>query len=498
MNRRTLAACAALSLLGVGPATLATAQESRPTAVYHDELDRYSAEQLDNLVGSIALYPDALLAQVLVAATFPDQIVDAARFVRVNGTGGIDDQAWDVSVKAVAHYPAALNMMADKSDWTTALGRAYASQSSDVMAAVQRLRAMADAQGNLRSTQEQSVSRDDDNYVIAPAQTRVIYVPVYDAYEVYRRPIFRSAYSSFWSFGVGFPIGSWLSYDLNWRNRSVYYNGWEPAYFGYAGGWRVRSRPFIQFTNIYVNPRYRSVYFNRDVIRRRVEYRNVDRYPGVHRDTRFSRGPVVIYRDNRSRSYDAGTVYDNGRRPDGGSRYDNDRRDVPPRARDDYRSDRQRGADDNRDGDRQRTVYDGWNVGRDPRSRDNRSTNAPPPQRTERDRGPVHIGMWGSEPPRVQPPREQQQQQQQPPRSEPARDGRSGEREGRDRARDGARQPDWERPSNTIDRGEMPLINPRRAEPREQGRPDGARGGDQNQGNGQRSPRAPERERPKL
>jgi Protein of unknown function (DUF3300) len=192
MNRRTLAACAALSLIGAGHAPFAAAQESRRSAVYPDELDRYSVEQIDNLVGPIALYPDALLAQVLVAATFPDQIEDAARFVRVNGTGGIDEQAWDVSVKAVAHYPSALNMMADKSDWTTALGRAYAAQSSDVMAAVQRLRAMADAQGNLRSTQEQSVTRDDDDYVIAPAQSRVIYVPVYDTYEVYRRPIFRS------------------------------------------------------------------------------------------------------------------------------------------------------------------------------------------------------------------------------------------------------------------------------------------------------------------
>ena len=301
MIRRSFALFAAASLMTVAQAVPAGAQESRPQVEYPDELDRYSADQLDNLVGSIALYPDALLAQVLVAATFPDQVDEAARFVRANGTSDIDEQSWDVSVKAVAHYPSALNMMADKPDWTSALGRAYAVQSSDVMLAVQRLRRMADAQGNLRTTQQQVVTRDEGDYVIAPAQPRVIYVPVYDPYVVYTRPIFSVNYiSSFWSFGIGFPIGGWLSYDCDWRGRRVYYNGWDSAYYGYAGGWRTRSRPYIQVTNVYVNPRYRNVYINRDIIRRRVEYRNVDRYPGVHRDTRFSRGGVTAYRGGGS------------------------------------------------------------------------------------------------------------------------------------------------------------------------------------------------------
>ncbi|MBC7843624.1 MAG: DUF3300 domain-containing protein [Gemmatimonadaceae bacterium] len=302
MIRRTFTLFAAAALVaGVQPTT-AAAQESRPSSSYPDDLERYSDEQLDNLVGPIALYPDALLAQVLVAATFPDQIDEAARFVRANGTSDIDDQSWDVSVKSVAHYPSALNMMADKSDWTTTLGRAYASQSSDVMAAVQRMRAMADAQGNLQSTPQQNIVRDDDDYVIAPMNPRVIYVPVYDPYVVYTRPIYSFGYqSSFWSFGVGFPIGGWLSYDCNWRSRSVYYNGWNRSYYGYAGGWRGRSAPYIHISNVYVNSRYRNVYINRDVIRRRVDYRNVDRYQGVHRDTRFG-GRDVDYRDGRDRA----------------------------------------------------------------------------------------------------------------------------------------------------------------------------------------------------
>ena len=319
MIRRSFALFVAASLATFAAASPVAAQESRPSVEYpDDEYERYSAEQLDNLVGSIALYPDALLAQLLVAATFPDQLEEAARFVRANGTDDVDDQSWDVSVKAVAHYPSALNMMADKGDWTTALGRAYAVQSSDVMAAVQRLRAMADAQGNLQNTQQQSVSRDDGNYVIAPTQSRMIYVPTYDPYVVYTRPIFRSGFASpFWSSGVGFPIGAWLNYDLDWRARNVYYHGWDVSYQRYGGGWRQRSRPFVGITNIYVHPRYRTVYFDRDVIRRRVEYRNLDRYIGVHRDTRFSRGPV-IYRGSQ-RSVDDYPGYDrrNDRQYDG-------------------------------------------------------------------------------------------------------------------------------------------------------------------------------------
>jgi hypothetical protein len=204
-----------------------------------DELPpRYGDQQLDNLLGPVALYPDALLAQLLVAATFPDQLQEAASHVRAYGTGRLDDQWWDVSVKAVAHYPSALNLLADRIDWTTALGVAYANQSSDVMAAVQRLRRMADQQGNLLSTPQQQVVVERGSYVITPAQPRVIYVPVYDPVVIYTQPVFRAAVGNrFWSFGVGFPIGGWLSYDCDWGARRVYYHGW--------GGGVARARAAV-------------------------------------------------------------------------------------------------------------------------------------------------------------------------------------------------------------------------------------------------------------
>lgn len=288
MSRASYVSMLALSLATAAPLVSLTAQVVVPQLNTTFDATRYTDGQLDNLVGPIALYPDALLAQVLVAATFPDQVADAAQWVREHGTAGIDDQPWDVSVKSVAHYQSALNMMADKGDWTATLGRAYAYQSSEVMMAVQRMRRLADTQGNLVSTSQQQVVRESNNYVIVPAQPRVIYVPAYDPVLVYTRPIFATGFSSrYWSFGVGFPIGGWLNYDLDWGGRSVYYNGWDDRYVGYGGGWRMRSRPFIQVTNIYISPRYRDVYVNRDVRYRAVDYRNVDRYAGYHRDVYF-------------------------------------------------------------------------------------------------------------------------------------------------------------------------------------------------------------------
>lgn len=275
------------SVLAMAPRPVG-AQTGSVAVTSLDGQQRYTADQLDNLTGPVALYPDALLAQVLVAATFPDQIEDAAQFVRANGTDNIDAQSWDVSVKAVAHYPSALNAMADKLDWTAALGKAYATQSSEVMQSVQRLRGMAAANGNLNTTTQQQVITHGTTYEIVPAEPRVIYVPVYDPYIIYSRPIFNLGFvSRYWSFGVGFPIGSWLSYDCDWGLQRVYYNGWSPAYYSYGGDWRARSRPYVRLTDIYVSPRYRTVYVNHAIVNRYVDYRNVERYSSVHRDTRF-------------------------------------------------------------------------------------------------------------------------------------------------------------------------------------------------------------------
>ncbi len=514
MIRRAFTLFSAMTLFAVAHATPAMAQESRPWYSADEEQDGFSGEELDNLVGSIALYPDALLAQVLVAATFPDQIEEAARYVRANGTNGLDDQSWDISVRAVAHYASAINMMADRIDWTAALGRAYASQSSDVMAAVQRLRELADSQGNLRSTPEQSVVRDDRNYIITPTQTRVIYVPVYDPYVIYTRPVFGAGFSSrFWSFGVGFPIGGWLSYDCNWRSRSVYYDGWNVGYFGNAGGWRGRSRPFIQITNVYVHPRYRAVYWNRDVFRRRVVYSNIDRYPGVHRDTRFGRRDRG-YIDPRNRGRYDGGRYDGGRY-DGG-RYDGGRRDVPDRYRDNGRDRR----NDNRRDDVNRNLpirTDDWN-----RTRDNRPASQPDNNRGGWGRDVNRDGSWGRDGDRGREVGDGRggslgrdggtgRQIGDGRGGSLGRDGNAGgnDRGGSDRGRDDSRSNDRGR-SQEVARGpwqrnEQPMINPRRAEPQQaqaqapqDGGNNGSNGNNGRGRGGQRGPDRQARERPNF
>jgi hypothetical protein len=323
----------------------------------------YSGEELDNLVAPVALYPDALLAQILVAATFPEQLSLAQRYVRERGTRNIDDQGWDISVKAVAYYPPILNMLARDEDWTVALGQAYASQSGDVMDAVQRLREMAREQGNLVSTREHVVTEDRGRIVIVPANPQVIYVPTYDPAIVYVRPIWSFGFhTGYFSFGVGFPIGSWLVYDVDWWGHRVYYDGW------YGDGWRYRARRYFAVAPIYHRPRYSVVNININIFNRRPNYINLDRrYRNVRRDVewgRHDRGDRYGDRDRDGRrdddrrgTYDGpsrdGSRNGDDRRGtvgvDGRNGRDNDRIGERAATFDDYRPDRTGTGSDARD-----------------------------------------------------------------------------------------------------------------------------------------------------
>lgn len=280
--------------------------------------ENFSPDQLDNLLSPIALYPDPLLAQVLVAATFPDEVEEAARYVREYGQNGIDDQDWDVSVKAVAHYPTVVGMMADKIDWTTSLGQAYVNQSSDVGGSVQHLRQMARDAGNLDSSQQQEVLEHDNYIAITPYQPEYIYVPVYDpAIIYYRRPYYGPAIT----FGIGFPIGAWLNLDFRWGYGGgwggVYYTGWQTEGWG-AGcwncGWISRSRGRVNFrNNVYINNRYRDVRINRAVMTRTVNVNNISRYNSVHRDVRYNNVQNNNARFNRNGRPGGGGQGDLGR-----------------------------------------------------------------------------------------------------------------------------------------------------------------------------------------
>ena len=155
-----------------------------------------TAEQLDALVAPIALYPDALVAQVLGAAAAPDQVSAAALWLAQNnnltGTAlaqAVDQQTWDPSIRALTQFPDVLNNLAGNLGWTSELGQAFQNQQSDVMAAVQVMRAKAQAAGNLQSTpQIKVVQQSPQTIVIPPANPDVVYVPQYNPTIVYGTP----------------------------------------------------------------------------------------------------------------------------------------------------------------------------------------------------------------------------------------------------------------------------------------------------------------------
>ena len=288
-------ALAVLLILGLGNLSLLEAASAPSAAKSTPQAEDYfyepfSPEQLDNLLAPIALYPDPLLSQVLVAATFVDDVDEAARWVRANGTYGIDDQRWDVSVKAVAHYPTVIYMMADKIDWSTSVGQAYVNQSTDVMTSIQRLRHMARNVGNLVTTPQQEVLIEDDYISIVPYEPAYIYVPVYDPYICYYR---RPAWGLAITFGIGFLIGAWLNRDCDWHRHRIYYHGWQ------GPGWVGRSRPRVRITNIYVNNRYENIIVNRRVINRTVNVNDINRYNYVHRNLNYNNIQANNARVNR-------------------------------------------------------------------------------------------------------------------------------------------------------------------------------------------------------
>ncbi len=188
-----------------------------------------SAAQVDELVSPIALYPDALVAQILAASTYPDQAVAANSWLQANSTLNdaqraeqVNAQSWDPSVKALTQFPSVLNNMATNLSWTSALGDAFYNQQADVMASVQRLRAQAKAAGNLKTTQQQTVTTENQSgqqvIVIQPANPQVVYVPVYNPTVVYGTPYYPPGYStgalvatSIISFGAG--TGDWRGHQ---------------------------------------------------------------------------------------------------------------------------------------------------------------------------------------------------------------------------------------------------------------------------------------------
>lgn len=191
-----------------------SAQEAAPPP--QPDYQPLSPEQLDQLLGPIALYPDPLMADILPASTLPTQIVLADRYVSGGGDPNlVDQQPWDASIQALAHYPTVLQWMDDNLGWTTEVGEAFLNQQQDVMDSIQRLRTAAYNLGNLQSTPQQQVVNDGGDIEILPVDSGEVYLPDYQPDEVY----YQSGFGL--SFGSAFPLGVWLNGDFDWHHHHL-------------------------------------------------------------------------------------------------------------------------------------------------------------------------------------------------------------------------------------------------------------------------------------
>jgi uncharacterized membrane protein YgcG len=229
----------------VVPTALAQDSGKPPATQDASKQAQFKTEELEQLVAPIALYPDALVAQVLMASTYPLEIVQAARWSKANPglkdkalQDALEKQGWDPSVKSLTAFPSIIAMMSDKLDWTQKLGDAFLAQQKEVMAAVQRLRAKAQAAGNLKSGKEQTVTTTTEGGTtvikIEPANPEVVYVPSYNTTIVYGPwpypayppyywppPYGYPAGSVFFGFTVGIAIGAAWG-NCNWNGGNVY------------------------------------------------------------------------------------------------------------------------------------------------------------------------------------------------------------------------------------------------------------------------------------
>ena len=242
--RKALSSICILFLLPAS--TLLLAQEPAPQEQGPPPAQMLSPEQLDNLVAPVALYPDSLLSQVLVAATYPLEIVEAAQWLQQNSNlrgaqlvEAARQQNWDASIQALVVFPDVLTRLNSDIRWTTDLGNAFLAQQADVMDAVQRLRAQASQGGRLKSNSQETVTTQTQGgqaaIEIQPADPQVVYVSVYNPAYIwgppaygYYPPLYYPEVGFGFGFGPGIYIGSFFG-GLGWGGW-----GWGPSWFGHS------------------------------------------------------------------------------------------------------------------------------------------------------------------------------------------------------------------------------------------------------------------------
>ena len=256
--------------------------------------ERFAEAELDQMLAPVALYPDALLSQVLMAATYPLDVVEAARWTRAHpGLQGdeavtkVTEEPWDPSVQSLVAFPHLLQRMDEQLDWTRSLGAAFLGQEPEVMAAVQRLRQRAQAAGHLLPDERLRVVTAGEVIVIEPADARVVYVPYYDPWVVYgawgwpaHPPVVWAAWPGYtvarpgfwWGVGIGVTAGFFFG-DFDWHHQHVRVVHVQNHYL----------RPHVrQHRPIHVG-QWRHVPAPRRFIeRQQVQHRPIAHRPGVH------------------------------------------------------------------------------------------------------------------------------------------------------------------------------------------------------------------------
>jgi hypothetical protein len=246
-----------------------------------------SSEAFTQIVAPIALYPDGLVAQILAAATYPVEIVEADRWLQQGGSGldeaafgeAVDQQAWDPSVKALTQFPSILANLDNNLSWTTALGQAYVSQPQAVFAAIQMLRSRSEQAGTLKSTPQETVTNEGQTIDIDPASPDFVYLPEYDPWLAYGTPVdaypdwnpypglYLDGPGNWFDLGVGIGVfggfaWGWHHWRTDWHAGRLVYNhapyfAHGPAFVGghdphrgrggfeYSGGFRAITPPRV-------------------------------------------------------------------------------------------------------------------------------------------------------------------------------------------------------------------------------------------------------------
>jgi hypothetical protein len=223
--------CAAGPSAGI-PRAAAAQEPAYPSDESPMQFAAPTPAELQQLVAPIALYPDALVAQILAAATYPEQIVEADRWIQQHGglegqqlAQEVDKEAWDPSVKALTAFPSVLANMDKNLSWTSSLGDAYVNHEPDVMSAIQDMRRRAQAAGNLKTTSQTKVTQEGQTMIVEPASPEVVYVPQYDPWVVYGAPV------------VAWPGWYWYPGPFV-AGPGIAFGAFDVGYFGGFGwGW---------------------------------------------------------------------------------------------------------------------------------------------------------------------------------------------------------------------------------------------------------------------